>query len=171
MHVLSVRRALICVAAVLAAGGTAFGAANPVTFGEPARQESVLYAFTGRGDGAGPSGPLIADGAGNLYGTTPSGGRYGYGVVFRVAPPPSPGKQWTETVLYSFRGGLDGGGPASGLVMDAHGALYGTTPSGGHFKGGVAYELSPLYGTTWRGGSLQGPCRPLGCGTVFRVAP
>lgn len=105
--------------------------------------ESVLYAFTGGADGGTPNGPPIADASGNLYGTTLYGGQYGYGAVFRLAPPTTPGKKWTETVLYSFLGGLDGSGPSASLVADSLGNLYGTTPGGGRFGTGVAYRLSP----------------------------
>jgi uncharacterized repeat protein (TIGR03803 family) len=113
--------------------------------------ESVLYAFTGGADGGTPNGPPIADGSGNLYGTTLYGGRYGYGAVFRLAPPTAPGKAWTETVLYSFLGGLDGSGPSASLVADSLGNLYGTTPGGGRFGTGVAYRLSPpsKHGGAW----------------------
>jgi uncharacterized repeat protein (TIGR03803 family) len=48
---------------------------------------------------------LISDGAGNLYGTTDSGGEYGYGTVFELSPPGSGGDFWTKTLLYSFRTG------------------------------------------------------------------
>ena len=48
--------------------------------------ETVLYSFTGGSDGCGPSAGLIADSAGNLYGTTYLGGSLGLGVVFEVTP-------------------------------------------------------------------------------------
>jgi uncharacterized repeat protein (TIGR03803 family) len=48
--------------------------------------ETVLYEFTGRDDGCAPLGGLIADAAGNLYGTTFQGGTFGEGVVFQVTP-------------------------------------------------------------------------------------
>jgi len=106
-----------------------------------------LYGFTGGADGAAPYGALIADDAGNLYGTTSAGGAYGYGTVFRIAP------GGTETVLYAFTGQADGGTPYAGLVADSQGNLY---------------------GTTWAGGDLN--CGSdsgyfMGCGTVFKVAP
>jgi len=69
---------------------------------------------------------LIADSLGNLYGTTQSGGAYGYGTVFKLD------KTGIETVLYSFTGGKDGSEPWGGLVRDAAGNLYGTTFFGGH---------------------------------------
>ena len=62
----------------------------------------MLYAFTGGSDGANPFAGLIADRAGNLYGTTSRGGASGNGVVFKLSP------SGTETVLYAFTGGSDG---------------------------------------------------------------
>jgi hypothetical protein len=48
-------------------------------------KEKILWSFTGA-DGASPSNSLTLDSAGNLYGTAPNGGSYGYGVVFEVTP-------------------------------------------------------------------------------------
>src|SRR5438132_6801234 len=77
-------------------------------------KETVLYTFTGGGDGRYPSGDLIQDSAGNLYGTTYAGGAscissgIGCGVVFKLDP--TTGK---ETVLYTFTGGADGAAPGA----------------------------------------------------------
>lgn len=49
--------------------------------------ETVLHSFNNSGgDGYQPYGNLVMDTAGNLYGTTSSGGAYGYGTVFEVTP-------------------------------------------------------------------------------------
>lgn len=48
-------------------------------------KETVLYQFTGGSDGCGPVGGLVADAAGNLYGTT-SQGIVNAGTVFEVTP-------------------------------------------------------------------------------------
>jgi uncharacterized repeat protein (TIGR03803 family) len=116
--------------------------------------ETVLHRFYGSPDGSRPPGGLIFDAAGNLYGTTSDGGASGAGTVFKLAH--GTNGKWKETVLYSFTGGdLDGAFPASGLVLDRAGNLYGTT----------------VYG-----GSLQ-PCpfdpdgTPPGCGIVFKLTP
>jgi uncharacterized repeat protein (TIGR03803 family) len=86
------------------------------------------------------------DAAGNLYGTTTNGdGAYGYGSVFKLTP--SSGG-WTYTSLHDFTGGSDGGFPASNVVFDRNGNLYGTASSGG----------------------LSG-CGPLGCGLVWEITP
>jgi uncharacterized repeat protein (TIGR03803 family) len=54
-----------------------------------------------------------------------------------------PGTEWTETVLYSFTGGTDGKLPASGVIFDEAGNLYGTTHYGGANGLGTVFELSP----------------------------
>src|ERR1700722_13448707 len=82
---------------------------------------SVLYSFTGGSNGGNSEGGLILDKAGNLYGTTYSGGGGSChcGTVFKLAP------NGTETVLYAFTGtNGDGGYPAAGLILDKAGNLY-----------------------------------------------
>jgi uncharacterized repeat protein (TIGR03803 family) len=108
----------------------------------------VLYSFTGSIDGANPEAEVVFDQTGNLYGTTYAGGQYGAGTVFQLTPA---GSGWTESVLYPFTGGSDGGTPASSLVLDRAGNLYGTTVSGGSW----GYRCD--YG--WL------------CGTVFELMP
>jgi uncharacterized repeat protein (TIGR03803 family) len=104
-------------------------------------KETVLYTFTGgRGgtDGFLPSGALIRDAAGNLYGTTQLGGNYSFGTVFKLD---STGK---ETVLYRFRGGSSGDQPVGGVIMDKAGDLYGTTQGGGTSYDGTVFKLNPV---------------------------
>jgi uncharacterized repeat protein (TIGR03803 family) len=108
--------------------------------------ERVLYAFAGPPDcGNLPAAPLIADAAGNLYGTTVQGGAYTHGCVFELS---RTGSTLNETILYSFSG-PDGDHPSSALVFDKAGNLYGTTVVGGAYGGGTAFELSPLPGGGW----------------------
>ncbi|MGD0990675.1 MAG: choice-of-anchor tandem repeat GloVer-containing protein [Candidatus Sulfotelmatobacter sp.] len=92
---------------------------------------------------------LVADSAGNLYGTTGSDGFYGFGTVFQVRP--SPYGVWTESTLYSFTGGSDGGAPEAVLTLDAQGNLYGTTQVGGSgsCNCGTVFELSPSAHGVW----------------------
>ncbi len=107
--------------------------------------ETVLYSFTGtNGDGYRPVGPVVFDKKGNLYGTAEYGGAYGYGMVFELQ---QSGGTWTESVLYSFSAKGDGAYPASGLVFDAKGNLYGTTYEGGTSNRGTAFQLAPKGGT------------------------
>lgn len=102
----------------------------------------VLYAFRGGNDGAYSQAGLMRDASGNLYGTTRGGGGsnacgdYGCGTIFRLAP------DGTETVLYAFTGGTDGGEPYGGVTADGAGNLYGTAITGGNSAGlGVVFEL------------------------------
>jgi len=129
---------------------------------DPKGKLTVLHSFNGGSDGALPSGNLIMDKAGNLYGVTVFGGDLscplliqgirGCGVVFKMDP--TTGK---ETVLYKFKGGTDGAAPSagSGLLMDASGNFYGTASSGGEF--GNACEVGVGRDN-------------YGCGTVFKLA-
>jgi uncharacterized repeat protein (TIGR03803 family) len=91
---------------------------------------TTLWTFQDRPDGSYPQGGLILDGAGNLYGTTSTGGTYGGGTVFQI------GTDGSEAPIYSFRG-PDGGYPQAALVLDDAGHLYGTTLSGGAGNGTV----------------------------------
>src|SRR5579872_7151023 len=115
-----------------------------------ATQYTVLYRFQGGLDGDFPNGQMVSDASGNWYGTTQFGGTTSgnAGVVFELSP--AGGGNWTETVLYRFTGGSDGGVPEAGLVIDASGNLYGTTAAGGNSQCvqrggycGVVFELSP----------------------------
>ena len=112
----------------------------------PDGTETVLYQFQGGGekDGANPSAGLIADGSGNLYGTTGRGGQdvsfwggIGYGTIFEIAPD---GK---ETVLHRFVVSTDGAVPNAGLIADGSGNLYGTTTRGGKGGYGTVFEITP----------------------------
>jgi len=112
--------------------------------------ETVLYSFQGEtgDDGSGPQAGLIFDATGHLYGTTASGGKLGYGTVFELSPPATPGGAWTETILYSFKGTTTGANPASGLVFDGT-ALVGTTPYGGKDGFGTVFKLTPTKKAPW----------------------
>ena len=108
----------------------------------PGGVETVLYSFTKKG-GYAPTGDLIRDERGNLYGTAAQGGLVtaecplGCGTVFKLSP------SGTETVLYQFMGGADGAGPFGGLVADQQGNFYGTTSAGGTLNFGAVFKLTP----------------------------
>lgn len=105
---------------------------------DPAQAQTftVLYTFTSTDQGWQPDAGLIADTAGNLYGTTQYGGTAGgFGTIFKLD------SSGNETVLYSFAGTPDGEDPYAGLVSDEAGNLYGSTLYGGT-EGG--------YGTLFR---------------------
>jgi uncharacterized repeat protein (TIGR03803 family) len=110
--------------------------------------EQRLYSFKGGNDGEIPVSSLIFDSAGALYGTTYGGGPNQGGTIFKLTPPASGVGPWSESVLYTFTGGSDGGRPYDSLIFDSAGALYGTTSEGG--------------GT---------PQCYHGCGTVFQLTP
>ena len=131
--------------------GVAFELSPPAVKGG-AWTYSLLYAFGGAGLSS-PEARLTLDKAGNLYGTTASGGTGacagGCGGVFKLAPPTQQGGAWTETVLFNFSGAFEtGGGTSGGLTMDAHGALYGTTYSGSGGPDGTVFRLTPTKGGT-----------------------
>jgi len=161
--------------------------------------ETVLYNFSASGgDGTYPEASLVLDAAGNLYGTTTSGGAFNLGTAFELTPQSRAG--WTERTIHSFDGN-DGSYPYSNLIFDASGNLYGTT-AGGTLNGSTVFKLTPnaggswtqkvlhyfntsadgvyplasvifdkagnLYGTTLGGGSDT--CY-LGCGVVYELTP
>jgi len=127
--------------------------------------ETVLYSFTGAPDGANPEAGVVLDAAGNLYGTTYSGGllncfemagtnppsnkKIDCGVVFKVDI------TGTETVLHAFKGIPDGALPQASLVLDSAGNLYGTTSEGGS--------------NGFFGCDIPKPAQPTGCGSVFKI--
>jgi uncharacterized repeat protein (TIGR03803 family) len=124
-------------------GAHGFGTVYQLTPSNGGWTHRVLYSFVPGRDGGGfkPSAGLIFDSSGNLYGTTSFGGANLNGTVFRLTP--GSGGAWVEDVLYQFTGGDDGGNPAGGLIFDAEGNLYGTTPYGGTHTAGVVFELKP----------------------------
>jgi uncharacterized repeat protein (TIGR03803 family) len=98
---------------------------------------STLASFNGA-NGDGPEAGLIADAAGNLYGTTTAGGNNNNGEVFELAAATN-----SLTTLASFNG-LNGSNLACNLVADSAGNLFGTTVSGGANNLGTVFELSPV---------------------------
>lgn len=147
----------ICTFGGFSGCGTVFQLIPPSTRGG-AWTENVLYRFQGGADGAFPSGGLLLDRAGNLYGTTAAGGNTatcyvgetGCGTVFRLRRPASAGGTWTETVLYTFQGGADGFAPGN-LTADGAGDLYSVTTWGGSAscQCGAVFKLSRGAGGGW----------------------
>lgn len=115
------------------------GAVFNLTPSGSAYVKSVIYSFHW-GNGAHPNGSLIADTTGALYGTTYDGGPSGVGTIFKLVPS---GAKYAGRILYSFRGGTDGGEPRAGLTADETGALYGTTTGYYCCAGGTAFKLVP----------------------------
>jgi uncharacterized repeat protein (TIGR03803 family) len=122
--------------------------------------EKILY--TGSSHGAIGGNNLVADSAGNIYGTTWAGGNNstscgvhtgvpGCGVVFKLT---HTAHGWVSTVLYTFTGGTDGAVPANGVILDSAGNLYGTTQFGGNSGPQVCQAIGTF---------------PAGCGVVFKL--
>ncbi|MBA3912406.1 MAG: hypothetical protein H0X25_00765 [Acidobacteriales bacterium] len=107
--------------------------------------EKVIYNFQPDHDNGGPMWKVTFDRVGNLYGTSPNGGLYGLGAIYRLAPENG---TWTGTILYSFTGGNDGADPDSKLTFDPEGNLYGATTFGGSTGYGVIFQLTPS-GDQW----------------------
>jgi len=109
--------------------------------------ETIIHSFTGPpNDGSTPYlGKLIFDSSGNMYGTTYEGGTHSEGNVYEFSP--QSGGGWTESILYNFDDGTDGGYPVAGVIESA-GALYGTNFVGGTGSQGVLYQLTPA-GPPW----------------------
>jgi uncharacterized repeat protein (TIGR03803 family) len=160
------------------------------------RHDTVIYGFAGgTADGEYPTGCLLRDKAGDLYGTTTVGGAYGDGVAFKVDA------EGRETVLHSFAGGTtDGCLPSGGLTEDKSGNFYGTTLECGAFGYGTVFKIDKggaetvvhsfaggrsdgrnpslsgllidekanLYGVTEYGGGT-GCGGDTGCGTVYKL--
>ena len=148
-------------------------------------QETVLYRFKGKADGAFPFGTLVADSTGRLYGTTTQFGSSGGGSVFRLN---SSGQVATVGNLQPS----SGQSPTAGVTRDGAGNLYVTATFGGTYSAGSVLKISPsgkqttlynftngsdggtpyagvirdaagnLYGTAFSGGTR-------GFGTVFKL--
>ncbi|MGA2759839.1 MAG: choice-of-anchor tandem repeat GloVer-containing protein [Candidatus Cybelea sp.] len=108
--------------------------------------EHVLYSFEGTSDGSAPAAGVIADRAGNLYGTTYKYDGDNDGVAYELQKKP----RWKDRDLYTFTNNGGGENPYAGLVMTARGTFYGTAIESGPDDGGVAYELVRGKGRLWK---------------------
>jgi uncharacterized repeat protein (TIGR03803 family) len=133
--------------------GTCSGIAYELTQGSNGTwSQTVLHNFnsfrTHNYAGDGPQGRLVIDAAGNLYGTTPTGGVGLGGTVFKLTP--NADGAWTETVLYAFdtvtggypERGTHGDLPLDGVIFDKAGNLYGTASTAGT-QFGTVFEILP----------------------------
>ena len=110
---------------------------SPPSAGDGEWTVTELHVFQGGTDGGGPTGSLIIDKKGNLYGPSEYPD-----TIFELSPPASPGGSWTETSLFTFDpSGMNGSIPWGRMAMDEDGNLYGTTLYGGLYGGGVVFEL------------------------------
>jgi len=182
-----------------AGGDDDCGTVFELSHGDGTWSEKVLYSFTCGTDGRNPTGGLVLDQAGNLYGTTFGYSTVSYGNAFELVR--QEGGSWSLKVLYSFSSGSDGANPAAGLAWDQDGNLYGTAtigsvsvrglvfllqPSGGSWKEKVLHRFAggsdgdtPMATLTFdSNGNLYGTTEygggaPVcgGCGTVFELTP
>jgi uncharacterized repeat protein (TIGR03803 family) len=113
-------------------GAYGFGTVFQIT---PDGAVTVVYSFTGGGDGGHPSAALIGGTDGNFYGTTSRGGACQDGTVFRMSP---------NGALFSLVqfDGYDGANPLAALVQGSDGNLYGTTQNGGVAGAGVIFRVN-----------------------------
>jgi uncharacterized repeat protein (TIGR03803 family) len=133
----------------IACGSSGCGTVFELKRSQSGWKEEVLHGFAGGIDGIYPAAGLVLDNAGNLYGTTVTGGANYEGTVFRLTP--NTHGDWTESILYTFdSNGSAGTNPTADLVFDSHGNLYGTTEFGA--SGGKS-------------------CNDNGCGAVFELTP
>lgn len=114
-----------------------------------AHTEGLLHTFVSSRHGANPQSGLVADAAGNLYGTTFNGGMYGLGTVFELTREQD--GRWKQIVLHSFSGSPDGEQPTAGLTVDSAGNVYGTTAGGGMAGTGfgTVFKLTPGLKGKW----------------------
>src|SRR5579859_6238806 len=73
---------------------------------------TVVYAFTGGWDGSAPDTGVVADAAGNLYGTTSYGGPFGYGTVYELSVTGG------EKTIHDLSSNWDGAYPKAGVIVD-----------------------------------------------------
>jgi len=117
--------------------------------------ETVIHDFpsTRYVDGDLPYTGVVEGAAGNLYGAAFLGGGQneadcsdndGCGIIYELSP--SSNGTWSETILYAFQGGADGGLPLDDVLsVDMKGNLYGTAASGGSGGpgAGVVFAVKP----------------------------
>jgi len=121
-------------------GLASMGRASPDTDGHV--RYRVVHHFSGP-DGANPQAGLILAGDGEAYGTANAGGEHGKGVIYHLT------RDHRVKVLHSFAGGAnDGASPSTYSLVDADGALYGSTFDGGENEFGVAFRLDSASGFT-----------------------
>jgi uncharacterized repeat protein (TIGR03803 family) len=187
--------------ATVGGGADGCGAVFELAHKKDAWKESVIYNFTGGGDGCWPEfGSLTIPKSGEIYGTTGAGGSDNQGVIYLLKR--SDGT-WSETTLYDFTGAGDGGQVFAGVTLDPAGNIFGaaayygtdsygtvvkltkeksgyqektlqdfTGSDGGYPYGNIMVDATGnLYGTTFRGGNLSCNSVNQGCGVVFEMKP
>jgi uncharacterized repeat protein (TIGR03803 family) len=148
-----------------AAGGGSSGSGVVYELSPPKQKrrkwtEKILYSFSGFGVIPNPG--VVLDGQGNLYGTyyvlDVQFCSVGCGAVWQLT---NAHGQWTETDIYDFLGGGNGGQPAAGVIRDSKGSLYGTGAEGGN-NFGMVFELKHHDGQ-WKEKMLHNFCSRNNC--------
>lgn len=105
--------------------------------------ETVLHNFANNNRDGQPSGSLIVDASGNLYGVASDGGTSRNGAVYELSP--NEAGTWSDQILYSFGKNIYGIAPVGSLIFDSVGNLYGATGLGGlgHTGDGTVFEITP----------------------------
>jgi uncharacterized repeat protein (TIGR03803 family) len=129
-----------------AGGAFGIGTVYELSPGSSGWKETILFSFDGA-NGYGPESGVAFDSEGNLYGTTISDGKHGYGTVYELKR--STKGVWQAAVLHNFGSGESGQVPQGNLVFDNAGNLYGTTFYGGQYGKGTVWELSPTSKGNW----------------------
>jgi uncharacterized repeat protein (TIGR03803 family) len=109
--------------------------------------ESTIFSFSGpTGTGFSPTGNLVMDSAGNLYGGAALGGG-SFGEVFELSPETD--GTWSFSAIHRFATFAEGNVVIGPFVFDSAGNLYGATQAGGSTGDGTVFELSPASGGSW----------------------
>ncbi len=178
-----------------AGGANGYGTVYELSPSASGLSETTLYDFTNESDGGAPTSNVVMDRAGNIYGTTQTGGTYGGGTVFRLRR--NPAGTWTLSSIYEFRSPTLAGSNRT-LTIDSAGNLYGTTSADTVNQWGSVFKLRPVSATSWAytamhnfsgasdggtpwgrlaldsAGNLYGTAELGGtnnCGVVFKVSP
>jgi uncharacterized repeat protein (TIGR03803 family) len=115
-------------------GGLTHGIVFKITSGG---SEQVLHSFAnGSSDGGYPTSGLTLGSDGNYYGVTNQGGSANAGTFYEITP------SGTETLLYTFTGGNDGGSPSGSLILGSDGNFYGATGGGGTHGDGTVLKVT-----------------------------
>lgn len=117
--------------------GTIFRLSPPTAEGG-AWTELILHSFASHFDGGSPSGALVLDSQGSLYGASRTGGIHNGGTIFKLTPPVDGSVPWTKT---SFSGFPSGTGGSQGALLLVGSKFYGTTPAGGTSQTGTIFEM------------------------------
>lgn len=110
--------------------------------------QTVLHEFSGTADGQTPTGGLVRDATGRLFGIASDDGPKGHGVAFALVPPSKEDAAWSFEVLHAFTGPPDAYSPQNRLTLQTDGSLIGLSTYGGSYPAsfaglGAIFKLTP----------------------------